>query len=124
MVIATKFGLKFDAVSGKIPYPLVADSRPEAIRQSVEGSLRRLQTDHIDLYYQHRIDPHVEPEAVAEVMAALIKEGKVLHWGISETTEEAVRRAHAVCPLTAIQNRYSMMARWHESLFLYLRNSE
>lgn len=102
----------------------MADSRPEAIRQSVEGSLRRLQTDHIDLYYQHRIDPHVEPEAVAEVMAALIKEGKVLHWGISETTEEAVRRAHAVCPLTAIQNRYSMMARWHESLFLYLRNSE
>lgn len=117
VVIATKFGLKFDAVSGKIPYPLVADSRPAAIRQSVEGSLRRLQTDHIDLYYQHRIDPNVEPEAVAEVMAALIKEGKVLHWGISEATEEAVRRAHAVCHLTAIQNRYSMMARWHESLF-------
>ena len=117
VVIATKFGLKFDAVSGKFPYQLVADSRPEAIRKSVEGSLRRLQTDHIDLYYQHRIDPHVEPEAVAEVMAALIKEGKVLHWGISEATEEAVRRAHAVCPLTAIQNRYSMMARCHESLF-------
>lgn len=117
VIIATKFGLKFDIESGKIPYPLVADSRPEIIRRSVESSLKRLQTDHIDLYYQHRIDPHVEPETVAEVMAELIKKGKILHWGISEATEEMIRRAHAICPITAIQNRYSMMARWYESLF-------
>lgn len=93
------------------------DSRPETIRKSIEGSLRRLQTDHVDLYYQHRIDPKVEPEKVAGVMADLIKEGKILHWGISETDEAYLRRAHAVCPVTCVQNRLSMMARWHESLF-------
>lgn len=82
----------------------------------MEESLRRLRTDRIDLYYQHRIDPNIEPEAVAEVMADLIREGKILHWGISETTEEYLRRAHRVCPVTAIQNRFSMMARWHEPL--------
>lgn len=96
---------------------LILDSSPETIRKSVEGSLKRLGTDHIDLYYQHRIDPKVEPETVAETMAALIKEGKIRYWGISETTEEYLRRAHAVCPVTAIQNRYSMMARWHETIF-------
>lgn len=70
-----------------------------------------------DLYYQHRIDPKVEPEIVAETMGELIKEGKIRAWGISETTEEYLRRAHAVTPVTAIENRYSMMARWHESIF-------
>ena len=74
-------------------------------------------TDYIDLYYQHRIDPNVEPETVAETMAQLIKEGKIRYWGISETTEEYLRRANAVCPVTAIENRYSMMARWHEKIF-------
>ena len=83
----------------------------------MEGSLRRLQTDHIDLYFQHRMDPNVEPEKVAGVMAGLIKEGKITHWGISEATEDYLRRAHAICPVTAVQNRYSMMARWHEALF-------
>ena len=83
----------------------------------MEGSLKKLGTDHIDLYYQHRIDPKVEPEAVAETMGELIREGKILAWGISETTEEYLRRAHAVTPVTAIENRYSMMARWHESIF-------
>ena len=82
----------------------------------MEGSLRRLRTDHIDLYYQHRIDPSVEPEVVAEVMADLIRDGKILHWGVSETTEEYQRRAHRICPVTAIQNRFSMLARWHEPL--------
>ena len=115
-VIATKFGLRFDQESGKVPVPLVADSRPETIRKSVEGSLKRLGTDHIDLYFQHRIDPNVEPETVAEVMADLIQEGKITHWGISEATEEYLRRAHRVCPVAAIQNRFSMMARWHEVL--------
>lgn len=117
VVIATKFGLSFDTESGKIPYPLIPDSRPETIRRSVEGSLRRLRTDHIDLYFQHRIDPKVEPEEVAGVMSDLIREGKITHWGISETNEEYLRRANAVCPVTAVQNRYSMMARGYESLF-------
>ena len=117
IVLGTKFGLKFDFASGKIPYPLVPDSSPAAIRRSVEGSLKRLRTDYIDLYYQHRIDPAVAPEEVASVMADLIKEGKILHWGISEANEEVIRRAHAVCPLTAVENRYSMMARWHARLF-------
>ncbi len=117
IVLATKFGLTFDNPEGDGPHPLIPDARPEAIRRAVEGSLRRLRTDYIDLYYQHRIDPAVEPEEVAGVMRDLITEGKILHWGISETTEEYLRRAHSVCPVTAVQNRYSMMARWHEAIF-------
>ena len=117
VVIATKFGLRFDFDSGKVPLPLIPDSRPETIRRSVEGSLRRLRTDHIDLYFQHRIDPTVEPETVAGVMADLIREGKILHWGISEANEDYLRRAHAVCPVAAVENRYSMMARQYEALF-------
>ena len=117
IVIATKFGLNFDAPQSSGPHQLIPDSRPETIRRSVEASLRRLKTDHIDLYYQHRIDPHIEPETVAGVMTDLIKEGKILHWGISEATEEYLRRAHKVCPVAAVQNRYSMMARKHEALF-------
>lgn len=93
------------------------DSRPEVIRNSVENSLKRLGCGHIDLYYQHRVDPSVPIEEVAGVMGELIQEGKITHWGLSEADEEAIRRAHAVCPVTAIQNRYSMMARWHEALF-------
>lgn len=117
IALATKFGLTFDDSEGDGPHPLIPDSSPEAIRHAVEGSLRRLHTDHIDLYYQHRIDPAVEPEVVAEVMRDLITEGKILHWGISEANEEYLHRAHAVCPVAAVQNRYSMMARWHEALF-------
>lgn len=111
VVIATKCGVQHS------PDGLVMDSRPETIRRSVEGSLKRLDTDYIDLYYQHRIDPKVPAEEVAGTMSELIKEGKVLHWGISETDESYLRKAHAVCPVTAIQNRYSMMARWYEGLF-------
>ena len=114
VVIATKFGVHHGE-SG-----LIMDSRPETIRKSVEGSLKRLGTDYIDLYYQHRIDPKVSAEEVAETVKELIREGKVLHWGISEANEDYLRRAHAVCPVTAIQNRYSMMARWHENLFSVL----
>mgnify|MGYP004560612603 CR=1 FL=1 len=117
VVIATKFGIRFDHPELPGNHSLIPDSRPEVIRAAVEGSLRRLRTDHIDLYYQHRIDKNVEPEVVADTMSELIKEGKILHWGISETTEQYLRRAHEVCPVTAVQNRYSMMARWHESLF-------
>ena len=115
--IVTKFGIRFDETSTAVNKPLIPDARPETIRSSVEDSLRRLQTDHIDLYFQHRMDPRVEPETVARVMADLIREGKITHWGISEATEDYLRRAHAVCPVTAVQNRYSMMARQHEALF-------
>lgn len=112
VVIATKMGITIDANR-----ELVTDSRPETIRKSLDASLKRLGTDFVDLYYQHRIDPKVEPEVVAETMGQLIREGKIRAWGISEANEEYLRRAHKVCPVTAIQNRYSMMARWHESLF-------
>lgn len=121
VVIASKFGLRFDFDSDAVPLPLIPDSRPETIRKSVEGSLRRLKTDHINLYFQHRIDPAVEPEAVAQVMSDLIKEGKITHWGISEANEDYLRRVHAVCPVTAIENRYSMMARQHAALFPVLK---
>lgn len=117
VVIATKFGIEFYNPESDGPHPLITNASPKAIRKSVEGSLRRLQTDYIDLYYQHRIDPETEPEVVAQVMADLIREGKILHWGISEANEEYLRRANAVCRVTAVQNRYSMMARWHENLF-------
>lgn len=118
IILATKGGIRFaDSDSDNATHPLITDASPASLRHSLEGSLRRLQTDHIDLYYQHRIDPKVEPEEVAEAMATFIKEGKIRSWGISEANEEYLRRAHAVCPVAAIQNRYSMLARWHESLF-------
>lgn len=117
VVIATKFGIRFDMNSSEINKPLVPDSRPDTIRASVDASLKRLGTDHIDLYYQHRADPSIPIEEVAGVMSELIKAGKITHWGLSEADEEQIRRAHKVCPVTAIQNRYSMMARWHEKLF-------
>lgn len=117
VVIATKFGIRFDDKSTQVNKPLVPDSRPSVIRTSLEASLTRLKTDHIDLYYQHRPDPNVPIEEVASLMKDLIKEGKILHWGLSEADEDTIRRAHAICPVTAIQNRYSMMARWYENLF-------
>ena len=115
--IVSKFGIHFDEASPSVNKPLVPDARPETIRASVEGSLKRLDTDHIDLYFQHRIDPTAEPEVVAGVMADLIREGKITHWGVSEANEDYLRRAHAVCPVTAVENRYSMMARHYEALF-------
>ncbi len=111
-VIATKCGVFWDE-NGK----MIRDSSPSSIRRSVEGSLTKLKTDHIDLYYQHRIDENVSPEEVAETMKELMKEGKITHWGISETDEEYLRRANAICPVTAIQNRYSMITREYESMF-------
>ena len=111
IVIASKFGVAFSGNS------LVSDSSPETIRRSIEGSLERLNLDYIDLYYQHRIDPKVEPETVAGEMQKLIDEGLIKAWGISNTDEEYLRRAHDACPVTAIQNRYSMLARWEEEMF-------
>ena len=118
VVLATKFGIHFDmSLLKEGKSPIVPDARPETIRRSVDASLQRLRTDYIDLYYQHRVDPQIPAEEVAGVMADLMQAGKIRHWGISEATEEDIRRAHAVCPLTAVQNRYSMMARAYESLF-------
>ena len=111
VMVATKFGVRHT------PDGLAMDSRPEVIRKSVEGSLKRLGMERIDLYYQHRVDPAVPVEDVAGVMSDLIREGKIARWGISEATEDVIRKAHAVCPLTAVQNRYSMMARDYEALF-------
>ena len=104
--IATKFG--WDIRDGS---SCGLDSRPKTIRKAVEGSLRRLRTDHIDLYYQHRVDPNVPIEEVAETVKELMKEGKVLHWGLSEASERTVRRAHSVLPVTALQSEYSMWYR-------------
>jgi aryl-alcohol dehydrogenase-like predicted oxidoreductase len=105
VVIATKFGIKM--VNGK----QVLDSKPEHIRKSVEGSLKRLKVDTIDLLYQHRVDPNVPIEEVSGVVQDLIKEGKVRYWGLSEAGVETIRSANAVHPLTAIQSQYSMMWR-------------
>ena len=106
VVIATKFG--YHIQNGK---SAGLDSRPETIRKAVEGSLKRLRTDHIDLLYQHRVDPNVPIEEVAETVGQLIKEGKVLYWGLSEAGAQTVRRANAVLPLAAVQSEYSMWYR-------------
>ena len=103
VVIATKFG--FDLEAGGL------NSRPEHIKKVVEGSLKRLRTDRIDLYYQHRVDPSVRIEDVAGAIKELIKEGKVLHFGLSEASAKTIRRAHAVQAVTAVQTEYSLMER-------------
>ena len=102
--IATKFGFKIDGTNG-------LDSRPERIRRVVEESLKRLRTDRIDLYYQHRVDPNVPIEDVAGTVRDLIREGKVLHFGLSEPSARTIRRAHAVQPVAAIQTEYSLIER-------------
>ena len=117
IVLASKCGIRFDEDSPEVNKPLIPDGRPETVKRSAEGSLNRLQTDHLDLYYIHRIDRNVPIEETAGAMKELIDEGKITHWGISEADEETLRRAHAVCPVTAVQNRYSMMYRDYEALF-------
>jgi aryl-alcohol dehydrogenase-like predicted oxidoreductase len=112
VVIATKFGIKLQ--DGK----QVQDSSPSRIRQSVEGSLKRLKTDVIDLYYQHRVDANTPIEDVAGVMKDLIREGKIKHWGLSEPGVQTVRRAHAIQPVTAVENEYSMWWRRPEDEML------
>lgn len=111
VVIATKFGFDIDG-SG------VPDSRPERIRQAVEGSLKRLRTDHIDLLYQHRVDRNTPMEDVAGTVKALIAEGKVKYFGLSEAGVANIRRAHAVLPVTALQSEYSLMWREPEAQIL------
>ena len=109
LVIATKFGWK-PASDGEARWSLL-DSRPEHIRQVVEGSLKRLNVDVIDLYYQHRVDPQVPIEDVAGAVGDLIHEGKVKHFGLSEAAAKTIRRAHAVQPVTAVQSEYSIWFR-------------
>ena len=103
VVIATKCGIK--TVNGKP----VLDAKKETIRTSVEGSLKRLRTDYIDLYYLHRVDANTPIEEVADTMKELIKEGKIKHWGISEPGANTIKKADKVCKLTAIQSEYSMI---------------
>lgn len=105
--IETKFG--FGVEEGQ---PTALNSRPDHIRRAVEGSLKRLRTDHIDLLYQHRVDPAVPMEDVAGTVKDLIREGKVLHFGMSEASARSIRRAHAECPVTAVQSEYAIW--WRE----------
>jgi aryl-alcohol dehydrogenase-like predicted oxidoreductase len=111
VILATKFGIAMK------DNEFLYDVSPTKIRSSLEISLKRLKTDHIDLYYLHRYSPDTSIEEVAGVMKELIGEGKITHWGLSQVTEETIRRAHSVCPVTAIQNRYCMMYRDSETLF-------
>jgi aryl-alcohol dehydrogenase-like predicted oxidoreductase len=113
VVIATKFGLRVDTDGQQ-----VQDSRPEVIRESVEGSLRRLRTDRIDLFYQHRVDTNVPIEDVAGTVKDLIAAGKVRHFGLSEAGVATIRRAHAVQPVTAVQSEYSLWWRRPEEALL------
>jgi aryl-alcohol dehydrogenase-like predicted oxidoreductase len=108
VVIATKFGI---AAMNDTTGDMVLDSSPNAIKKSVEGSLNRLKVDCIDLYYQHRQDPNTPVEAVAQTMKDLIEEGKIRHWGLSAVDSETIRKAHTICPVTAVQSEYSMMYR-------------
>jgi aryl-alcohol dehydrogenase-like predicted oxidoreductase len=112
VVIATKFGFALDDSDRRV------DSRPEHIREALEGSLRRLRTDHVDLLYQHRVDPEVPIEEVAGAVGDLVDEGKVLHFGLSEAGVETIRRAHAVHPVTALQSEYSLFWREPEDAIL------
>jgi aryl-alcohol dehydrogenase-like predicted oxidoreductase len=118
VVVATKFGWNIDQESGKRLEGL--NSRPDHIKRVVEGMLRRLRTDRIDLLYQHRVDPTVPIEDVAGTVRDLIQQGKVLHFGLSEPGIKTIRRAHAVQPLAAIQNEYSMVWRGPEAEVLPL----
>ena len=104
VAIATKFGFDIGGTSG-------LDSRPERIKRVIEASLKRLRTDHVDLFYQHRVDPKVPIEDVAGAVKDLIQEGKVLHFGLSEASARTIRRAHAVQPVAAVQTEYSLMER-------------
>jgi aryl-alcohol dehydrogenase-like predicted oxidoreductase len=105
-IIATKFGFQFG--SDNDPHPTGLNSRPDYIKQTVEGSLKRLRVEHIDLLYQHRVDPEVPIEEVAGAVKDLIQQGKVKHFGLSEAGAQTIRRAHAVQPVTALQSEYSL----------------
>ena len=118
-VIATKFARRMDdATPGDMATIGVLDGSAEHVRSSIEGSLGRLGTDYVDLYYQHRVDPNVEIEETVGAMAELVREGKVRHIGLSEAAPETIRRAHAVHPITALQTEYSLWTRHVEAEIL------
>ena len=109
-VLATKFGIRW-APTDEDPTRRLIDGTPENVRRSIEGSLRRLGTDHVDLYYQHRIDPNTPVEETVGALAELVAEGKVRHLGLSEASADTIRRAHAVHPIAAVQTEYSLWSR-------------
>lgn len=113
VIIATKFGIYGQEIVDGKPQNIL-NSKPDSIREQLEGSLKRLGVDYIDLYYQHRVDPEVEPEIVASVIKELIAKGKIKHWGLSNAPLDYLKRAHAVCPVTCIENQYSMVFRQPE----------
>src|SRR5204862_1998823 len=114
VVLATKFGVVSHAGGG----PGALDSSPANIRTAIEGSLKRLGTDRIDLYYQHRVDPDTPIEDTVGALAELVAEGKILHLGLSEANADTIRRAHAVHPITALQSEYSLWTRDPETKVL------
>ena len=118
VVITSKFGWNIDPETGQFQMGL--NSKPEHIKRAVEGSLKRLRTDHIDLLYQHRVDPQVPIEDVAGAVKDLMSQGKVLHWGLSEMGPNTLRRANAALPVTAVQNEYSMFWRGPEEVIIPL----
>ena len=110
VVLATKFGIR-PAPTSDEPNRRVIDGSPDNVRRSIEGSLQRLGTDHVDLYFQHRIDPNTPIEETVGALAELVQEGKVRHIGLSEAAPDTIRRAHAVHPITAVQSEYSLWSR-------------
>jgi aryl-alcohol dehydrogenase-like predicted oxidoreductase len=118
VVVTSKFGWNIDPETGRFQMGL--NSKPDHIKKAVEGMLKRLRTDRIDLLYQHRVDPQVPIEDVAGAVKDLMSQGKVLHWGLSEMGPNTLRRAHAALPLTAVQNEYSMLWRGAEEVIIPL----
>jgi aryl-alcohol dehydrogenase-like predicted oxidoreductase len=110
VVLATKFGIRPDPTPEE-PNRRIIDGSPENVRRSIEGSLQRLGTDHVDLYYQHRIDPNTPIEETVGALAELVQEGKIRHLGLSEAAPDTIRRAHATHPITAVQSEYSLWSR-------------
>ena len=123
VVISSKCGVDFDYAANPDHPPLLYDFSKAKVKQCVEESLFRLQTDYIDFYLQARIDPKVSPEEAADAMSELIREGKVLHWGVSEADEDYLRRANAVCPISVVENNYNIINRRHESLIPFLEEN-
>src|SRR4051795_13469697 len=116
-IIATKFGIRF-APTEDNPTNRVLDGSPENVRRSIEGSLKRLGTDHVDLYYLHRVDPNTPIEETVGAMGELVTEGKVRHIGLSEAAPDTIRKAHATHPITALQTEYSLWTRDPEAEIL------
>jgi aryl-alcohol dehydrogenase-like predicted oxidoreductase len=115
-VIATKFSRRMDdATPGDMTTTGPLDGSPDHVRRSIDGSLERLGTDHVDLYYQHRVDPNVPIEETVGAMAELVQQGKVRHIGLSEAAPDTIRRAHAVHPITAVQTEFSLWTRFAET---------